>query len=67
MATKKKITSEDVKVEEKVQEITPQKVKIYANFELMFCGKRYQKGDCIEAFDGDAKRLVEKGYASKKK
>lgn len=50
-----------------VKEIKPEKVKVYANFVLIFFGKRYKKDECIEVFDGDAKRLIEKGYARKEK
>ena len=63
MATKKKVEVETPEV----KEIKPEKVKVIAKFDFKFGGKLYKKGETLKVYDGDAKRLTEKGFASLEK
>ena len=52
MATKKK-TAE------------PKKISVKAKFKFNYYGKTIEKGEILELFDGDAKNLIDKGFAEK--
>ena len=63
MATKKKVQEQTTEV----KQIKPEKVKVIANFNFIFGGKLYKKGEALKVYDGDAKRLTEKGFAALEK